>query len=265
MALPAELPTDLSELQYTKDGFIYVPIHIFEDSLTDNDFLVPLKRTAEYVVFKKEDKDLILQERLTSYAASVWFPLVQTIIPTAPGTMSTILSIAHLKVLLDIAFAVPNAIYFVRLGTMSPKDVINPPVFTTAQTAYAALLASERTRHDLVGNHLFLREVRTYAWEARCFWSRDALTAVCLPYERDLGLEQTIVDFFITYGEDIPYHSAVVDIGFNEATGGIELIEFNSFGPDLNATAGRFNWQEDYYLLLFPSGTVTFRGMPTVN
>lgn len=254
MALPlSELPTDISELQYTSEN-IFVPRHIFEDSLVDCDALVPLYEKKDFVVFSLDVKDMILHQRVQSYAANVWFPVVRDIIPTAPGTLVLITSLEMLRDALQKAVKP----CFVRLGTMSPKDIRNPPVFCFGAEAYAALLSSERTRETLVGNYLFLREVRTYNWEARCFWSRDALTAVCLPYERDADMEHAILTFFDTYSAHFPYHSAVVDVGFSDAHG-LELIEFNTFGPDLCATAGRFNWQEDYFLLL-QSKTVVFRG-----
>jgi hypothetical protein len=73
-----------------------------------------------------------------------------------------------------------------------------------------------------------------------------------------------VVDFFERWGPTLPYNSAIVDVGRvvasgDQGGGGVELIEFNTFGPDMNATAGYFSWYEDVMLLL--SSTVpVFRG-----
>lgn len=132
---------------------------------------------------------------------------------------------------------------------MSPKD-IRLPICTTKEEALDLLTRSQRTKDHLDSNdfHLILRQPRSFLWEARCFWSRDKLRAVSLSGKIQHHYKQDILTFFSQYGNDIPYHSAVVDLGMTAT--GLELIEFNSFGPDLNATSGYFSWLEDINTLL---------------
>lgn len=130
---------------------------------------------------------------------------------------------------------------FVRLCQMSPKDVAR------ALSPEEALATSQRTGPLLYTNpcHLIMREEKKYLEEVRCFWSRDRLRCVSGSVEVS---EEEIKAFFYKYGFYIPYHSAVVDLG--RTIEGWELIEFNSFGPDLNATVGNFSWREDIEILL---------------
>ena len=95
------------------------------------------------------------------------------------------------------------------------------------------------------------KRVRKIAWEARCFWSRDRLRGVsCAPHMSAAERAQ-VLEFFAAFGARLPYHSATVDSGWAQETQRVELIEFNSFGPDLQATAGNFSWAEDMHQLLF--------------
>lgn len=116
---------------------------------------------------------------------------------------------------------------FVRLCTMSPKDQCNSCLFSDSRIAYETLKRSERTI-NLWNEHLFLRELRNFKWEARCFWSHDKLTAVSMPYQFDDEEKERIIQFFEKWKLEIPYHSAVIDIGLY--LNDIEIIEFNSLG-----------------------------------
>ena len=85
----------------------------------------------------------------------------------------------------------------------------------------------------------------------RCFWSHGKLRAISLDNNIDFTKfdKEDILEFFKNYEKYIPYHSAIVDIG--KTIEQIELIEFNTFGPDMKATAGNFSWKEDIMILLF--------------
>jgi hypothetical protein len=102
-----------------------------------------------------------------------------------------------------------------------------------------------------------MRQIRNYKWEARCFWSRDKLRAISLPSDMDFTDDDKneILDFFNKYGKYLPYHSVTIDIGKCD---NIEIIEFNTFGPDMKATAGNFSWYEDIMILIW-SSTPVFR------
>ena len=267
----------LTELRITDDE-IHVPEHIYFDSLQDSK-LVPLRDGQSTVVYGRSDLQRLQKIRRNSYHACRWYPEIHNVIPTAPGVLVS-LDESEETVAEQFQKLSFGGKVFVRLCNMSPKD-LGSCVFQSIDDAYQALERSERTRDRFLSRkgHLFLREPREYVWEARCFWSKGQLRAVSLPPGFPETDREEILDFFETYGPDIPYHSAVVDIGkttlpangielsptratrielFPERLERIELIEFNSFGPDLLATAGNFSWYEDCELLL-NSKDVIFR------
>jgi len=226
--------TYLSEIR-VDDEVCYVPRHIYEDSLVEEFSDEIIDETPTHVIYPEKCLDKIQIARRNSYRACVWYP---TKIPTAKSILLPIDSINSLKRHLH------NYLHLypiVRLCTLSPKDIC-VPIFESADLAFLEL---NRTC-DFIDKHLFLREKRKYQWKARCFWSHDKLRAVSLPSS---DKSKKILAFFEKWGKEIPYHSAIIDIG--ETDSGIELIEFNSFGPDMNITAGLFSWKEDAYTLLF--------------
>jgi len=240
-----------------------VPIHIWEDSLVESN-LEYIKRGSKGVTYNIDLLEQINIQRQLSYVATVWYPEIEGKIPTAKGVLYRIESLKHLMELLRTHIPSPDGSnVFVRLCDMSPKDVLHPPIFSDATKAYEVLLSSNRTRYNILSKSLFLRELRVYNWEARCFWSRNKLRAVSFGAS---GLDQItkdkILKFFTTYGHFIPYNSVVVDIGeVNNGSEVIELIEFNTFGPDMLATAGHFCWHEDLHILL-ASPEPIFRDLP---
>lgn len=238
--------------------------------------------------------DELMRNRREYHFACHWFDKVSQAIPTARGIVQEFSDIEELKEMIQMY---SEEFPFFRLCNASPKDVSDPLVMRSRNgivtDAVAVLAQSERTGQqincvDALGeysqgvdiltgymqrlngscndcicnghHHLFMRQLRNYEWEARCFWSRNKLTAISLPeeisefdstYEDDI---QSILKFFENYGEYIPYTSTTVDIGlavFPDGTKRVELIEFNSFGPDMNATAGNFSWYEDAQQLVF--------------
>ncbi|RYE14343.1 MAG: hypothetical protein EOP34_06770 [Rickettsiales bacterium] len=210
------------------------------------------------VCFPRSMFNTIQENRIKSYRACIWYPLVKDKIPTAH---SKIIEYTSTTNIIDLNNSIRD-LPFIRLCVMSSKD-IKIPLYKNWFEASKDLLLSERTK-NLLNNqacinkemvHLFIREFKNYIWECRCFWSHQKLTAVSLPVDRffDQKEKHEIINFFVKYGQYIPYKSAVIDIGF---TNKIELIEFNSFGPDLNATSGNFSWREDAYNLLFSNITL---------
>lgn len=250
--------TELSEIQ-VGDEYCIVPIHIYEDSLVEDDRLSEIVIDRDGVVlYPRDELKYIQRVRANSYRACIWHPEVCDNIPTASGILVELFSKEQLKTCLEENI---ERYPFVRLCTMSPKDINNVPLYDNAKDAFDDLILSERTGNlfsepyceGCKGKHLFMRERKEYIWEARCFWSRDKLRAVSL-IDKDIEEEENIVEFFKKYGKFFPYHSAVVDIG--KTAEGIELIEFNSFGPDMKATAGNFSWYEDVMTLIFSNKPV---------
>lgn len=223
-----------------------VPIHVWEDSLVDGD-LVPIARSDRFVAYDLSDLEDIQAQREASYRACVWYPEIENTIPTAPSLLLDVSTIDMLRDSLNDSIA---AYPFVRTCAMSPKDVRTVPLYEDPEEAFDDLMRSERT-DDMC--HLFVRKRCEYLWEARCFWSRVRLRAVSFvePHDFTSDDRDEVLAFFDAHGNDIPYHSATVDIGMTRD--GLELIEFNTFGPDMKATAGRFSWREDAHTLLSSS------------
>ena len=240
--------TNLSEIQLTPQ-YCIVPLHIYEDSLCDDDNLnVNMIEDKTSFIYPRECFSQIQLLRQQSYRACIWYEEIKDNIPTADSILIHITSNEQLQeALKKHILEYP----FVRLCTMSPKDIKTIPLYDDWKEAYHDLTISVRTKEI---EHLFMRKKKEYEWEARCFWSHGKLRAVSLP-DMIFDEQEEILTFFKTYGPFIPYHSATVDIG---KTDQIELIEFNTFGPDMKATAGNFSWEEDVMTLVF-SPTVIFR------
>lgn len=241
---------NLSEIK-VMEHFCIVPHHIYEDSLIeDEEINLDVLEKDQTVSYPRKHFERIQFLREQSHRACIWYPEVEVKIPTA----SSLLLEFHSTEELQNALAENISKYpFVRLCTMSPKDVNRIPIYDNWKKAFHDLIKSERTGNIFEEDqckHLFLRKKKEYQWEVRCFWSRDRLRAISLPSYRDFCSEEKeeILEFFQKYGKDFPYHSAVVDIG---RTDQIELIKFNTFGPDMKATSGNFSWYEDVLTLLF--------------
>ncbi len=240
--------TDMSEIKVT-DKYCIVPYHIYEDSLCDDDYINhDVIENGSNFKYPIKHFSRIQNLREQSYHACVWYPEIKNIIPTAESLLIPIVSSSQVQDELKNNIA---KYPFVRLCTMSPKDIKSLPLYDQWETAYNDLTISQRTNDLFEGEkHLFLRKKREYQWEVRCFWSHGQLRAVSIPNDVELTEldKEKILEFFKKYGKYIPYHSATVDIG---QTDQIELIEFNTFGPDMKATAGNFSWREDVMILLF--------------
>lgn len=239
---------DISEIKIT-DKYCIVPYHIYQDSLCDDEEInfdvIEVGSSFKYPL-KHFPRIQLLREQ--SHHACVWYPEIKEKIPTAESLLIPIYSIQQVQ---DNLKENISEYPFVRLCTMSPKDIRSLPLYDQWECAFNDLTKSQRTKDLFQGEkHLFLRKKKEYQWEARCFWSHGKLRAVSLPNDMEFIEfdKERILEFFRKYGKDIPYHSATVDIG---QTDQIELIEFNTFGPDMKATVGNFSWKEDIMTLLF--------------
>lgn len=245
--------THLSEIELT-DEYCIIPMHIYEDSLCDDDEINNvIIFNNNHVKVPRSYFNKVQFLRNQSYRACIWYPEIKNKIPTAESKLIPIQNDKKIKKYI-------SCYPFVRLCTMSSKDIINPPIYNNWENALIDLKNSSRT-NDLLdkpfcencqGKHIFLRKIKNYDYEARCFWSRGKLRAVSLS---DIdNINNDILKFFEKYQQYIPYHSATIDIGITNNN--IELIEFNSFGPDMNATSGNFSWIEDVYTLLYSEKTI---------
>lgn len=249
-----------SELKVTSD-YIFVPRHIYEDSLTELP-IDPIMSGDIFYVYPRSKYKQIQKTRRESYWACQWYLTLS--LPTAPSIIQEYTTLQQLKTKIDQHLPTYP---FIRLCSMSSKD-IGIPIFRSTEAAILGLQNSERTKDFIPTldtplskpHHIMLRQERNFDWEARCFWSKDKLRAVSLSEAYDQDKEKAILQFFNIWKYEIPYHSAIIDLGMTQD--GVELIEFNPFGPDLTATAGRFSWYEDIETLLLSPKPV-FRGDDT--
>lgn len=238
--------TNLSEIQIV-DNMCIVPEHIYLDSLEENEYLeskVIIKENKYF--YDKTYLDFIYSARINSYNACKWYGQINKKIPTANSVILEYNDNSLFGLIDNNLKLYP----FVKTCFLSPKDIAKNLIYTETKKAYNDILNSPRTNKNAC-KHLFMREHKNYIYELRCFWSRNKLRAVSLPSYYDITLEDKIYieNFFARYSKYIPYYSAVVDLGMTAS--GMELIEFNTFGPDMIATAGNFSWKEDWFTLLY--------------
>lgn len=250
---------DLSEIRIVGNECILKYDTLHDLLLYDDTIQYSATFLEDGVHFPLSMYKLIRDCRIRSYRACIWYPLVKNKIPTSK---SKIIEFKNCEIFDDTINKIISTYSFVRLCTMSPKDLCCP-IYENWNDAKNSLISSERTGKFILQDkcidknniHLFLRKIKNFIWECRCFWSHSYLTAVSLDEGYDFSQKERdqICVFFEQYGSNFPYRSAIVDIGF---TNEIELIEFNSFGPDLNATSGKFSWIEDAYDLHFSRVTI---------
>lgn len=133
---------------------------------------------------------------------------------------------------------------FVKMCEFSPKDVVDPPVFSSTKEALSALQNSVRTKDHVGARHIIMKARRSYSTQARCFWAADRLRVVCGNMSHPLVLR-----FFDTYKWDVPYHYCCVELGQLRDTGDVEVIEINSFS--VRCDPAPLSWSQDWYLLFF--------------
>lgn len=239
----------LSELRLVNDE-IYVPMHIYEDTLIDTDLEELGTMTDKFVIY-----DICMFEdiricRLNGYRACLWYEHCDKI----PTAKSILYKPKNKEDTTNFIRENIEKYPFIRTCHMSPKDINTKPLFYDVNDAIETLSVSARTCNifsddNSICKHIFMREKRDFKWECRCFWYRRKLRAVSMDTELTTNDKGNISSFFDDYGANIIYNTAIVDLGMTNE-GNLELIEFNTFGPDMNATSGHFDWVEDYYDIL---------------
>jgi hypothetical protein len=138
---------------------------------------------------------------------------------------------------------------FVKLCSMSPKDVSPTCVFDSAEDALNALTTSSRTR-DWAHSHIIMKRRREFDAEFRCFIYKDILRLIVVSEWDCVQLPDTakVADFISRWRHCLP-HCVCVEVG-QSSEYGLEIIELNAFGPDLICDQTPFRWDEnlmDFY------------------
>ncbi len=215
--------TNISEIKLDQE-LCWIPRHIYNDSIANSDIVEEyLEERSGYMIYPVSAFSDIQKARSLAYRVCVWYPVIEGLIPTAKTLLFSVNEYSDLSEIIS-----HNIEYypFVRLCSKSAKDIRDPPVYKkdNYQQAIEDIKNSERT--NLPGipcpcdtrTHLVMRKKRDYYWEARCFWSRDKLTAVSMEPGLDYtGKECELVqNFFRKYRREIPYHSAIIDVGYTD-------------------------------------------------
>lgn len=144
---------------------------------------------------------------------------------------------------------------FIRFCNASPKDIVNPIFEADPNQIVNIFQTSNRTNYMFDSNHqthVVIRPIVQIDHEVRCFWHNHKLRAISGPeyYINDIQqdrIKNMINNFFELHGEDIAFNSATLDIGiYNDS---VFIIEINSFGSDMLAGAGHYNWTTDFMIL----------------
>jgi hypothetical protein len=223
-----DTPIEYTQIEETTFGEIFI-----SDSLSGNEYRDCQKK---------------------SYFACRWYPqLVEAGIPTIKSFIISS-SIHDLRADLIDNFSLDYS--FVRLCGCSPKDVDFTCIFNSGKAAADALIRSQRTL-NIIQNyhhcHLFLRQPIDLLNECRCIVHQRAISVYQYvdSNEERKQLESSSIDFFEKYGKDLPYNSAVIELGWSISTGYHNpfIIEINSFGITGWAGASLFDWNSEMMLL----------------
>lgn len=178
--------------------------------------------------------------------------------------------------IIDDSITEINNLCFVRTDAYSPKDLvfenkIDNLKVSDALTAIKLITDSERCCQKLFSNDQIISKylaIREYVnldtnYEFRCFIYNWNLRAICqsgFEYNSELHakkkfIRDSILKFWNKFESICPYSECTMDIIYdnnfkntlNDSC--IMIIEFNSFGPHMNADSGLYDWDRDYVLL----------------
>lgn len=171
---------------------------------------------------------------------------------------------------------------FVRLNSVSPKprrlshNRFNVKSVGWEHRALELLMESSRTRHTLHNplwdHYIMIRKfVPIEEWqEFRCFIYKNRLTAIsqyhCYQkYKKLAGQKSKIRDMIYKFYREnfvyIPYEDCVMDVIISDDDY-VQIVEFNSFGPDGMAGSSLYNWDIDEKILL---GEFSPEGKPDIR
>ena len=245
-----ETPYNNSKLITQMDTFI-VPQWIFEDVIHFYPNIEEhiISETNENIIFNIDYKKEFIQLRKQIYWLCQWYDeLINKNIPTIDSIIMTYDEFNEID---------SDDEKFIRLCNASPKD-IKLPIFNLLdkEDINKTLLTSNRTKYMFNNKyhkpHVVLRDIVNIDYEVRCFWHKYKLRAISGPInyvdvDTQHKIKQLVLQFFDDHGKKIIYNSVTIDIGICKDN--VFIIEFNSFGIDMIASAEYFDWFEDFNIL----------------
>jgi hypothetical protein len=244
--------SNLSEIQINENNKLDIPSHILEDSELNED--------KDYAI---KDIPYITKKRIKA----TWDCNLENVqnIPIVPFKIFgncrkknkvQISSLQVQKFIENSCNELKTSCFFIKTCEFSSKDV-RIPIFdneeNVAEKVFKELKSSNRT-NNYEERHLIIKVVRNFMIEARCYIYKDKLCVIIS--KGDLAeYKESILDFYKKYKFDIPYHCCCMEIGINDKSKNsnfpeIEVIEFNSLGPDLICDISPLSWDQDWELFL---------------
>lgn len=237
-------------------GLLKIPAWCYEDTPIDYDYVedeeifVRIIQNHSIKIDYEKYRDL----RKVSYFACRWYPLlIEAKIPTIKSVLLRSSPLDLREDLSDYFQAHPDK-WFVRLCGASPKDVDWTCIFDNSNDTADTLMRSHRTLNIMQTYdhcHLFLREVVDLLNECRCIVHQRKVRAISVynQTKKQAELEASVIKFFDTYSQDLPYNSCVLELGWEDNYTKPFIIEINSFGTDGWAGASLFDWHAEKWLL----------------
>lgn len=262
-----------------EDKKLVFPRYFFDDYFCEyfeQKEIEPLSYDSRYyyVLQRREvvTKEILLQLKQESYSAIVWYDSISSY--TSSSILLPLPNKDDIRKVLETALAKKEFQFpaFVKLDTVSCKDIDHNGIFFSTEEVVEAFTKSKRIQntlefsrlsHSLQQHHLFVREP-DYALseqkveEYRCFVYHRSLVAVSGEKEMTKYQQQACIDYFKHLGKELPYQDAVVDI-YLQTSMSFRVVEVNNFGSDSPAGSGEYSWEEDYALLHGCLNEVGFR------
>lgn len=229
-----------------RSSLLFIPKWCYEDTP------VPFESEVDHGYLSKISKEEYRQMRRKTYYACHWYPSLQR--SNIPVLESKLVHFDNLREDLPNLMKEYPDYSFIRACGNSSKD-LGVPIFFDPRKAASALMDSMRTLRVFQEGHkhLLMRKVVEIEIECRCFIHKRKLRAVSLychlEKEKLREFQEKCIDFFDRYASDLPYSSAVVEICREKDDERLQIVEFNSFGMDMYASADLFDWEKDREIL----------------
>lgn len=248
---------NLSQIRNQGSGIWKVPSYFVEDYyadyITDHHIQVIEQKGNSYLgPSTMVSWKILAQLREESYSACVWYNcLEKKTIPSKFLTLGVNWKYDIEKYANEKSLTFPS---FIKLDTVSPKDVHSTCIFSNKEELIKAFQSSTRVivKLEQKKNYLFVRLPTQLHIEMRCFVYHRKLVAISCSnvLKHKKVVREHIADYM--HKEiipDLPYTDAVLDLSYDPKTGQCLVIEINEFGADSSCGSGMFNWHDDYLQL----------------
>lgn len=226
----------LSEISIDEKDCLIIPQSIIEDGNLDNE-----------KIYTVSEWDTVIKKRISATWDCKLDDFSQDL-PIVPFVKSKL--IRDEKMLKEFISQHISEYGFVKTCRFSPKDV-SDCCFTDTNKAVEAIVNSERTK-KYKGHHIVMKKIRHFTQEFRCFWYNDKLRVVVSKESISKDMRKRLTEFFEKYKYSIPFHNCCIELGLSKDYD-IEIIEFNSLGPDLICDVSPLEWSQNWEIIMLSS------------